>query len=31
MTWRARVGRFIKLLSPALVDRIARATMQGKQ
>ena len=31
MTWRGKMGRFIKLLSPALVDRIARRTILGKQ
>jgi NAD(P)-dependent dehydrogenase (short-subunit alcohol dehydrogenase family) len=31
MTWRGKVGRVAKLVSPALVDRLARRTIQGKQ
>jgi NAD(P)-dependent dehydrogenase (short-subunit alcohol dehydrogenase family) len=31
MTWRGKVGRLIKLISPALVDRIARRTIQRRQ
>ncbi len=31
MTWRAKVGRVLKLISPALVDRMARAAVRERQ
>ncbi|MCU0616352.1 MAG: SDR family oxidoreductase [Gemmatimonadaceae bacterium] len=31
MTWRGRVGRVLKLLSPSLVDRLAQRAIDGKQ
>ena len=30
MTWRGKVGRMLKLISPALVDRMARRAVKGK-
>lgn len=30
MTWRAKVGRILKLVSPSLVDRLARAAVRVK-
>ncbi|MEO7520624.1 MAG: SDR family oxidoreductase [Gemmatimonas sp.] len=30
MTWRARVGRILKLVSPRLVDRLAKAAIDGQ-
>ena len=31
MTWRGKVGRLLKLISPTLVDRLARRTIQQRQ
>lgn len=31
MTWRGKIGRLLKLISPALVDRIARNVIDAKQ
>ena len=31
MTWRAKVGRILKLISPSLVDRMAKAAVKEKQ
>lgn len=31
MTWRGKIGRVLKLLSPALVDRIARRAIEWRQ
>lgn len=31
MTWRGKVGRVLKLISPALVDRLAKRAIEGKQ
>jgi len=30
MTWRAKVGRVLKLVSPSLVDRLTKAAVRGK-
>ncbi|WP_309670782.1 SDR family oxidoreductase [Gemmatimonas sp.] len=31
MTWRGKIGRLLKLMSPALVDRIARGVIESRQ
>lgn len=31
MTWRGKFGRMLKLVSPALIDRIASRAVEGKQ
>lgn len=31
MTWRGKVGRILKLISPTLVDRMARRAIEGRQ
>ncbi len=31
MTWRGKIGRLLKLISPSLVDRIARNVIDAKQ
>ena len=31
MTWRGKIGRILKLISPALVDRIARRVIASRQ
>jgi NAD(P)-dependent dehydrogenase (short-subunit alcohol dehydrogenase family) len=31
MTWRAKVGRVLQLISPALVDRLAKAAMRERE
>ncbi|MBC8085832.1 MAG: SDR family oxidoreductase [Phycisphaerae bacterium] len=31
MTWKGKVGRFLKLISPALIDRMAKAATEKKQ
>ena len=31
MTWRGKVGRMLKLISPSLVDRMASKATKGKQ
>jgi hypothetical protein len=31
MTWRGKVGRLLKLISPRLVDRIAKKAIEAKQ
>ncbi|WP_434478930.1 hypothetical protein [Gemmatimonas sp.] len=31
MTWRGKIGRLLKLISPRLVDRIAKQAIQFKQ
>lgn len=31
MTWRGKVGRLLKLISPTLVDRIARQAIESRQ
>ena len=31
MTWRGRAGRLLKLISPTLVDRLARRTIEHRQ
>jgi NAD(P)-dependent dehydrogenase (short-subunit alcohol dehydrogenase family) len=31
MTWKGKLGRYVKLLSPALVDRIAKRTIDRRQ
>lgn len=31
MTWRGKIGRALKLISPALIDRLAKRVIEGKQ
>ena len=31
MTWRGKIGRMLKLMSPALVDRIAKGVIESRQ
>jgi hypothetical protein len=31
MTWRGKIGRLLKLISPALVDRIAKGVIASRQ
>ncbi len=31
MTWRGKIGRLLKLISPKLVDRIARSAIESRQ
>jgi hypothetical protein len=31
MTWRGKIGRLLKLISPALVDRIAKQAIDTRQ
>ncbi len=31
MTWRGKIGRVLKLLSPSLIDRLAKRVIEGKQ
>jgi len=31
MTWRGKIGRLLKLISPKLVDRIARSVIETRQ
>jgi NAD(P)-dependent dehydrogenase (short-subunit alcohol dehydrogenase family) len=31
MTWRGKIGRLLKLISPRLVDRIARSAIESRQ
>lgn len=31
MTWRGKVGRVLKMISPALVDELAKGAIEGKQ
>ena len=31
MTWRGKIGRLLKLISPKLVDRIAKGVIESRQ